>query len=92
MSTPTESNFSTLTPRVAQEYFQLHHGHRARYRTGHPLITHVFRPGHGWRTYPGHRRISHTWVRQARNAGITAVQLAVGGVRAEFTIEELAQP
>ena len=58
----------------------------------HPLITQVFRPGQGWRAYPGHRRISHTWVRQARSAGITAVQLVVGGVRAEFTIEELAQP
>jgi methylmalonyl-CoA mutase cobalamin-binding subunit len=52
----------------------------------------VFRPRQGWLAYPGHKRISHTWVRQARAAGISAVQLVVGGVRAEFTIEELAQP
>jgi hypothetical protein len=51
----------------------------------------VFFPGKGWRTYPERKRISHTWVRQARAAGITAVQLAVGSTRADFTIDELAQ-
>ena len=55
----------------------------------HATIAQTFRPGSGWRTYPGRKRISGSWARRLRREGVTDVALACGGRLADFRIGEL---
>jgi hypothetical protein len=58
-------------------------------RDGHPVITHVFRPGSGWKPYPIRKRVSLSCLRQELSAGATHVTLASGGHSPDFAIAEL---
>ncbi len=58
---------------------------------GHPQIAQTFRPGIGWRRYPGHKFISASWAQKLRvGEGVTHLSLEVApGRMADFSIAEL---
>lgn len=57
----------------------------------HAVVVETFASARGWVREPFRKRISPTWARKARNAGVTAVALASAGRVADFRIEELTR-
>lgn len=58
-------------------------------RTEHPTIGQVYKPGRGWTSYPGTKRVSVSWLRKLRAEGVDFVALDCDGRRADFGINEL---
>ncbi len=57
---------------------------------GRVVVAETFTDGAGWQGWPRYRKqITVTWARKLRAAGVTHVQLAAGGRRADFSIAEL---
>jgi hypothetical protein len=57
----------------------------------HPIVEQEFRPGRGWRTTGFRKRVSPSWVRKLRAAGVTHVALRHAGRLADFRVEELTR-
>ena len=64
--------------------------YEARQIHGDPIIVAHFSPEKGWRYTSYKKRVSRPWCRKLRNNdGVTVVQLGLGGVYADFSIQEL---
>jgi len=57
----------------------------------YPTIAQTFKPGRGWSTYSGVKRVSLSWLRKLRAEGVTSVALDYQGRVADFTIAEITR-
>lgn len=71
---------------------QFHPGCATGRSEHHPIVSQTYSPESGWTRYPFRKRVSQSWARKARRAGVThaAIRFADGCV-ADFSITDLAR-
>jgi hypothetical protein len=79
------TGYQARVPSLITAYF----GAEALTEQGHPTIGQTFVAGRGWRSYPGTKRVSLTWLRKLRREGVTAVSIRLGTRLADFDIAEI---